>query len=338
MSMLVRHDAANAVDQAGLAQSIVFDGLTDDPANDEAHQRLDEDMLNAAAYAEFELRSEQLGSLHRIVRGTRIDMPLARHMRMAVEYRNTHQHDDIAPDFGSVPRTEKIAGVVLKNRNRFGDTEVALRRRSEFAATTASSVTHAMNPAPRLDLQFGLEINADATESGELQVFGMRDQVRAALLYRLDKRDYVQIQPAWSRYRTQAGNYLGSGKQISWELGHLFRTGYPDWKARLTGIHTRFSNAADAVLGLPVEANIYGLCFGSGDASRFVYSRAWRPYADYCATHNDSSGRGYSAALGLGGSLVGHDRLSLDLSQESGGANVVNGLSRAFELNYRFYY
>ena len=338
MSMLTRHDAANAVGQVGYAQSIVFDGLTHDPANDEAQQRLSEDVLAGASYVNLELRGEQFGSLHRIVRSTRVEMPVVQHLRMGVEYWNTHQRNDVAPDFGSVPRTERIAGLVLKNHGTHGDTELALRRRNEFAATTEASVTHAMSPVARLDVQFGLEVHADANESTDLQVFGMRNQFMTSLLYRPGKREYVQIQPGWSRYYTQSGEYLGSGNQFSWELGYLLRTEYPDWKARLMGIHAGFNTAPGATLALPGNANIYGLCFGSGAAAQSVYTRAWRPYADYCATHNDTSGQGYNAALGIAGAVAGHDSLSLGWSQESGGVNVVNGLSRTLKLNYRFYY
>ena len=338
MSVPVRHDAANAVGQAGLAQSIAFDGLTDDPFNDEMQQRLNEDVLAASSFADVELRSEHVGSLHRIVRSTRVEMPVARQMRVSVEYWNTHQRSDVAPAFGIVPGVERIAGLVLKNRCPGGDTEIGLRRRNEFTATTEAHVTHAMRVEPRVDMQLGLEMHANASESEDLQVFGMRNQVNVSLLYRPGRREYVQVQPGWSRYYTQTGNYLGSGNQFSWELGHLLRTEYPDLKVRLMGIHAGFNPVANATLALPGNANIVGLCVGSGMATRSAYTQAWRPYADYCATHNAASGQGYNAALGVAGSLAGQDSLSLDWSQGSGGANIANVMAREIKLNYRIYY
>ena len=194
-----------------------FDGLTDDPDNNEAQQRLTEDVLAAAGFVDIELRSEQLGTLHGTTQSTRIETPLTPHLRLAAEFWKTRQANDTASDFGSVPPTERVAGILLKNHGSFGDTEIALRRRNEYAKTTESHVTHAMNIAPRLNLQLGLEFNAAATESNDLRVFGMRDQFSTGLLYRFSKREYVQVQPVWARYYTQAGEFLGSGNHFSWE-------------------------------------------------------------------------------------------------------------------------
>jgi hypothetical protein len=91
------------------------------------------------------------------------------------------------------------------------------------------------------------------------------------------------------------------------------------------------------MLPLPDNMNIYGACFGTGELNRRVYTYAWRPYVDGCATNNDLSGQGYNAMLGLAGSVAGRDQLSLTLSQVRGGANLVNGLIREFKLNYRYF-
>jgi hypothetical protein len=50
------------------------------------------------------------------------------------------------------------------------------------------------------------------------------------------------------------------------------------------------------------------------------------------------SGQGYNAQLDFAGSALGHDQLSITMSQEVGGTNIVNGLSREIKLNYRYFY
>jgi hypothetical protein len=77
---------------------------------------------------------------------------------------------------------------------------------------------------------------------------------------------------------------------------------------------------------------------GSGESYRNAYTKGFRLFGNYCATNNDLSGQGYNAELGLLGSIVGHDQLSLVLRRESGGANISNGLSSELKLNYRYYY
>ncbi len=338
MPMLVRHDVANAVGKEGLAQSIVFEGLRDDPANDEAHTRLSEDAMAAAGHVEFELRDEKVGSLRSRAQRTRVEIPFDSHMRVAAEFWNTRQSDTTASAFGKLPAAEKVAGVMLKKRSGLGETEIALRRRGEFTNTTEAHVTHAMTVAPRTDLQVVLESNAAATETNELRVFGMRDQASIGVLYHFSKREYLHIQPAWARYYTQSGEFLGSGSQYSWELGHHVRIGYPDLKVRLTGIHAGFQSVAGASLVLPGKVNIYGICADAGDSYRNGYSKAWRPSLDMCATHNDLSGQGYNAAFGLAGPVAGHDQLSVSMMQERGATNVLNVLSRELKLNYRYFF
>lgn len=338
MSMPVRHDAANAVGQERYAQSIAFEGLANNPDNNEAHLRLSEDALAYAGYVDFGLQSQQLASLHRNIQSTRIEMPLAQHVRMGVEFWNTRQSNDVLPDFGPVPSTEKIAGIFMKNHGSLGDTEIAVRRRNELANSTEALLNHDVNILPRIALQFGAEFHADATESTDLLVFGMRNQIKTGLTYAVSKRDYLNVEPGWARYYTQTGDYLGNGSHISWELGHLFRTEYPDWKVRLTGEQIRFNGATNTALPLPDNQNVYGLCGGFGEAYQIAYTRAWLPYANYCATDNNVSGQGYNVLLGLSGSVAGHDRLALSVSQERGGVNIINGLSRELRLNYRYFY
>jgi hypothetical protein len=89
---------------------------------------------------------------------------------------------------------------------------------------------------------------------------------------------------------------------------------------------------------LPDNANVYGLCFGFGEAFQHTYTQAWRPYFDYCTTQGNLGGQGYNAMLGLAGSVAGHDHLAVTFSQGLGGANYVNGLVRELTVRYRYYF
>jgi len=338
LSLAARHDAANTVGRFGEAQSIIFQGMADDPDSDEKHQRLSEDMLAAASELDVGWRAEKIGGLHRRVQTVSVEMPLAHALRMRVEYRKTQQSNDEPTSFGVTPQVERVTGLSLKYRSAIGDSAFVLRRRNEYADTTELHMTHAMKIAPRLHLQLGAQFNAAADESNLLQLFGMRDQFAAKMLYTFSKREYLQVESAWANYRTQAGAQMGGGKRLAWELGYRARTEYPDLNMRVNGTHTRFDHSAISALALPGDANVYGVCGGFGDGVRISYTRAWRPYADVCATHNAVSGRGYNATLGFAGAVIGHDQFSFTLRQERGGANLINGLSHEFALNYRRYF
>jgi len=338
MSMLMRHDVARAIGQERHAQATVFAGLADDPDNDEAHQRLVEDALAAASHIGLELKKTELGNLHGTARSAKVALALSTHLKVRAEFRQTHQASDVPLNFGSTPPIETVMGIRLENHGEMGNSEILLRRRQEFARTMTVQARHAMDILPRLNLQLGAEVNAEAPESEELGVFGMRDQAEAGLFYRPSNREYAQMHVAGGRYYIQNGDFLGSGQTLSWELGHLFRTQNPDLKMRLNGVHARFNSNANAAIALPEDVNIYSLCLGTGELPRPFYSRAWRLAADACATRNDIGGSGYSLAFGLAGSVIGRDQLSLSAMQGSVGSNLTDALIREFTLNYRYFY
>ncbi len=336
LPILARHDAAMAVQQTAYAQSIAFEGLTNSPGSDETHLRLKEDVLVTASHINIELKEEKIGSLHRFIQNYQIEKQFTSAARLAVEFGRTQQSNETLSTFGSVPSTEKITGLALKNNGRFGDTEIALRHRNELSRTTEIQLAHEIGLMPRIKLRLAGEFDAAATESNELHVFGMRNQLKTGLTYNFSKREYLHLEPIWVRYFTQAGESLGNGNHISWEIAHQVRTEYPDWKFRLIGIHTRFNPEANPAFALPANANLYGGCFGFGENLRRSYTRTWRLYWDSCATHNDLSGVGYNATFGLVGSVAGPDHLSISLKQERGGVNIIGGVSHEFMMNYRY--
>lgn len=240
MPIFNRNDAARAVDQIRYAQSIVFDGLTLNPNDNEAHQRLSADSLATASHISLEMRREQLGSLRGIVQSTLVEAPIVPNLRLAVELGQTRQASNDPLVLGNVPPTEKVASIALKMQGSLGDTEIMVRRRHEYGKTSEFRATHGMDLIHGVNLQFGAERHAAANESIPLRIFGMRDQIDTTLLYAFSKREYLRMQPSFARYYTQNGDFIGSGNHLSWELGYHIRTEYPDWTARLTGIHTRF--------------------------------------------------------------------------------------------------
>lgn len=338
MTMLTRHDAALATDQLALAQDIVFNGLQDDPENEEAHQRLTEDVLSGASHLDIGLANSHFGSWSGNLMRTRLETPLAFHTRLGLEYLHTRQSDATLTTPQGTPGLEQIRGISLLHQDGSSRSELSLQQRSEYGSTTALHAAHEWRPIARLGVTLDAEYHSAATEANDLRVFGMRNQFEATLQYNVSRREYVRLQPGMSRYYTQSGAVLGSGRHLAWEAGYLVRMESPELTVRVTGFSGRYSSDANAVFALPGDADLLGLCAGSGGTDRWTYTRAWRPYLDACTTHNSVSGQGYNAALGLAGSLLGQDLLSFSFSQELGGTNLVNGMSRELKLNYRYYF
>jgi len=336
--ILARHDTANAIDQKNRAQSIAFNGLINDPDDHNLYERFQADSLAAASHINLSASDQLLGSLHRILQSASVETAVSDHLRIATEFSNMQQTYDVIPNFGNVPQTEKIAGITFKYSDNLGSTEIGLRNRESYVTTKPAHLQHETNLSPHVALQLKWEINAPADESNDLLLFGMRNELSTGVIYRFSKREYLQLQPRWVRYYTQTGDYLGSGNHLNWELGKLIRIEYPNLSARLKGFHTGFNDAGFTTLALPININYYAACLGAGELNRTNYSRTWHPHLDSCATHNEQSGLGYNAELGLQGSVLGHDQLSIRFSQTIAGENQTNGLSQDIKLNYRYFY
>lgn len=338
LSRPVLHDALKSLERPDLARSVAFEELEDEPESLSAHIRLVEGILATASFVDAGIYNAQVGSLHRSGRYLRVDMPFGRNTRIALELDAARQADDATPAYATVPTGDRLGGMSLRHRSSMGDTRLAVRRRNEFAQTTAVELTHAIEFRSGIDLKLSAASRDAATESILLREFGMRDRVGATLSYAVSKRDYLQLESAWGRYASQLGERLGNGRSLNWELGHRFHLDYPDWKVSVIGMHTRFSTAAAAPIWLPSDTDLYGACAALGDARRQTYARAWHPYLNYCVTRNDISGSGYNAALGLAGPLAGADQLSLGYGRERGGVGLAYGQSHEFTLNYRYYF
>jgi len=93
---------------------------------------------------------------------------------------------------------------------------------------------------------------------------------------------------------------------------------------------------------LPEGSTTWGVCFGMGENLggqnlRDVYTRGWRHFYDVCRNRNTLNGAGYSAALGVAGSVTGEDHVSLGFEQSSGGAGT-GAMTRSVALRYRHYF
>jgi hypothetical protein len=333
-----RHDAALALDQTRYAQSIVFEGLENDPADNEAHQRLTDDVIAAASQVNFEFRDEQIGSLHNVVQHTEIEIPVTNRLRLALDVGETRQSSDAPLLLIDPPARERIAGVSLLSRNGFGQTKFVMLHRNEYDNTNEFSLTHDMEISSGLNLQINAEANAEATESNDLRVFGMRNQFDASMNYAFGKSQFVRVQPIYARYFTQKGEYLGNGSHISLEMGHHIRSEYPDWSVRLTGDFTKFDSSGTSNLILPENADQYGVCMDFGNSYKLAYTRALRPFFDYCLTDNSVTGQGYKATVGVSAPVAGHDSLSVMYLQEVGGLNITDGQTTELTVRYRYFF
>ena len=266
----------------------------------------------------------------------------------------------------AAPASDRLHSIEARWLGGRGDSSVTVFRREEWQGVSGLRMSQSLQWGRRINLEAGLDYRADSTLSLPMQVFGYESGLHASLNYTLGKREYVRIAPRMSRYYTQFGDYLGSGRALDLEAGYRIRTEYPDWRVRAFATYLRTSPAEGvgeafiASLPQPVRAAIgsgdfdpvaffipqgstnYGVCISMGENLagqnlQTVYSRAWRPFLDFCLNDNTVSGPGYTGTLGMAGSVTGEDHLSVQL-QSSDGFVSGAGMTRSLGLRYRHYF
>lgn len=347
-----RHEAAVRTQQYRLAEDIAFNELERRPNDDEMHLRLTNSVLARYNGVEAGYTRFRRGVVSGNEFTADVGVWLSPRLRLSVDVSHIDQGLNAFGTLASVPEHDTAFGVTALFRHSIGETRFTLFHRDALAEFTGIRATYGRPLGPRVTARIGLAYNDRALETTSLAVGGVRDRAFVGLDYLFSKREYILGELSAARYYTQGERtFIGSGQELSWELGHRFRTEYPDWNVRLAGSFNRFNqsgsgDAGTAVLNpggaipaasffLPQNFAVYGVYTGFGTGYRETYTRAIRPFLDVGVTHNTVTGQGYGAILGASGSLIGPDRLTVYASTGRGG-NGTNELSREVGLKYLY--
>jgi hypothetical protein len=276
---------------------------------------------------------------------------LSPRLRLSADVSYIDQHLGSLGVLAYVPQRDVTYGLTALFRHRIGTTRISVFQRNALGELTGARVSYGRPLGPRVTGNIGLAYNDRADETSSLLVGGVRDRAFVNAEYVFSKREYVLGELSASRYYTQDRTFIGSGQQLSWELGHRFRTEYPDFHVRLAGSFNRFNRSGSgdtmtAVLNpdgtiptaaffLPDNFTVYGIYTGFGTFYQTNYTRGIRPFVDVGVSHNTVTGQGYGAILGASGSVFGADRLTAYGSIGRGG-NGTNELSREIGLRYMY--
>lgn len=358
-----RFDAAYELEHWPMALSTAFHGMEANPTDAELYQRYMEKAPLHANYGELTWTKRHLGNLRQQISTARLSLQATRRLRLDLEGASTDQalDDELAGPLAPTSDREKGIGLTWM-RNR-GDTQFQVQRHRELTGYTSWKIGQDYELNGSVDLSASYAHREPADDTTALQLAGSRDRLAGSVQYRFSKREYVTISPSTARYYTQYGDYLGKGGQVDMELGYRARTEYPDWNARLIGTtahYTADGTVQGAILNVVPPADLadllaapggaagyfipetyhsYGVCAGMGQYLRDTpYSRAWRPFFEYCSTHHSIYGTGFATEFGIVGSVDGEDRLTLRFDLSSDGQNSGGGYSRVWTLGYRRYY
>lgn len=265
-----------------------------------------------------------------------------------------HRKQDV---LGLYPRRIQGIRAGFLFRHRKGSLELLGGMRDGLASHAAAGLQGDWQLDSRSLLEFGLQTGAEATESVRLKVGGLKDEARLALHQRIAPRDTLSVRGAVSNLADQERNSLGRGYSLDAELTHRLLAGWPDTVLRTYAGYHRYRTtgtpeggayllmpspggvrpAADASYFVPESFGQAGVGIMVGQDGRSSYLRAWQPFLSADAGWNSSSGTAYRFEGGVGGPLVGLDRLELSFSRESGSQGSNDTTSR-IDMRYRYYF
>ena len=359
-----RYDTARELGHVQQAIDIAFKGMLqqdDEPLYDRYRQHVPAQ----ANYVQLGWGVEHQGGLnnHGLRFETRLVISPKLHLTLSGSRQQQAGADPVLQAL--TPATDRLASVQARWLGERGETSVTIARRDELDGLMSFRLQQTVQLGGRLNLEAGVDARTESTVSLPMQVAGYENSLYGAANYTLGKREYVRIAPRYSRYYTQFGDELGSGRLLDLEFGYRIRTEYPDWRlrafltrqlfsrssvlssasqARLPGLQEAVSNETIDLLTyfIPESSTTWGACWGMGENLagqnlQTTYSRAWRPFFDLCLNHNTVSGNGRTGTLGLAGSVTGEDHLLLQL-QKNGGTQPGSSPTNSLAVRYRRYF
>ncbi len=361
-----KYDTAYALGDVQQALDTAFEGMSQPYGDEPLYDRFRQHAPLNANYVQVLSNYENFGTLNR--HGVQFEGRMVVHPKLHAVLGWSRMQQS-SPDAELSPLTHEVDRLDSLTANWLGQpgpTSITLFRRHEAQTTTGLRFAQTLKLGPRLSMDAGFNYRDESGISQPMSVAGYESRLFGNMTYVIGKREYLRFSPEISRYYTQYGDYLGAGRSIGIEAGYRVRTEYPDWLVRANWTRQTFSadgNLSASSLAqlpagiqtgvatgdmdplryfLPEGGNTLGACLSMGEnlggqSLQTIYSKAWRPFGDVCLSHNSVAGAGYSAVLGVAGSLTGEDHLSLQW-RGSDGIGSTSSTNRSLSIRYRHYF
>ncbi|WP_429499293.1 tetratricopeptide repeat protein [Robbsia andropogonis] len=346
-------DAAIALDRPAQAEQLAYRGLDGASASDVLHNRLLDTAMNWPQSLSAGVDSTTAHPLDTIEQRASGSVKIGEHYMVGVDNVQRFQRSADSTQLTNVPGLDTTTSVYVRRQTQSTAVQASAGVRHGASTVYPMSVSAEVNRGGVLSGQVSLGRDQAANESQILSVGGVKDNATVSARWNATNRIYASATFEAARYYSQARNNVGSGTNVSAELGYRVRTTYPDYTVRVIGVRGDYhaSGSPDGLLGrlipsdagTPTSATVmpqsytqYGAFIGFGTDARDTYSRAWRPYADIGIVHDSNQGWGPQASVGIGGSVFGGDRLVFYFSRQQ-----VSGVGTAVTLmgvNYIYFY
>jgi len=358
-------EAAQRLGRGAQAQTLAFEQMLRTPDDDRLAPMLAQALTppalplpaTQAAYADAGLRTFTQQPLREFAQWLAASVPLSQHLALGLQAEQARRASEDAAQLVAPAGADRRLAASLR-------AQATPEQAWQLDLEQRQGLQHANGAALRWqqDLGQGLALDAragwhqDTVDSIYLRIGGLRNGLEATAQQRWSATDSVALSAQAHEYRSQSGARLGGGQVLRVDAEHGLRLAYPDVAAYGGAAALRFAaqpgldpllagllppaqraSAGNAVfLGQDTNQLEFGLRLG--ESARSQATRALRPYASFGLLHDSVSGYAPQWDLGVAGSVLGGDTLTLGLRGGSALGNSQSAPQREWKLAYRWYF
>lgn len=353
---LTGSDRTQALDRLGwlpAAQTEAFNALAGAPDNDHRYDEWLDEAMKQRPSAGLRVEYASLRPLETVSIFTDAGLTLTDHLGLKLRHTERFNHSMDKSELGWVPRRDEETSIALVHADVHHRYELELGRRDGLASQNTGLLSASWTPESRLRLDLQVGVNRYTDDDTWLALGGSKDFVGAALSWDSQRDWFASVDVQRARYKTQDGFRLGTGTGASATLGYHVRTEGPPIDLSAYVSHWGYSsrsalvydfaplmpdkqapNAADI---MPDNTSQYGLTLSLGSDQMTEYQRGWKPFLAVSLLHDSQRGWGPGVSAGIGGSLLGRDRLGFYITHEPASQGDSQQTTRV-GLYYRFFY
>lgn len=341
-------DVVNALSRSGHiehAKQLVYDGLEKNPNNDEYYKTMhdlytdDKSIASSFSYNHRSVLTYQEFDL-------KTDIPFSKKYVSTsnVRYRQYHSDDPIS--LPEIPTKDQSASVEVKNRDKYFTWDISLGYRDYLDSIWTGSIDLQYRYGSS-SLSIDTDYHTDADESVYMSLGGYKDSISVGLNHQLMGSLELNGVLKLSRFYVAGGDKAGEADEVLLSVTKHLREGYPDVGFRSSvgyyGYSERFADGKiNTILpSYPVQLlpeSFFQWSIGSyyGIKTQEIFQRKWRPYGNIDVAYNSQNGTGFSVIGGIGGMLLGEDRLSLEANYASSFGNIGDDYYRLSLMYYLY--
>lgn len=364
IATILQHDPANlpvsikvqAFDRLGLtpqAQTLAFESLKHAPRNDSKAETWQDLALRNPASTDLTIDYGLIDPLQTESVTADSSIRLTHGLGLKLEHIERLNKSTDKSTMPWVPRHDRQTSLAVLGYGQHANytAQFGVRDGLSTYATGKIAADLALDANWNANIRIGANNYVD--NSALLSVGASKNFAAASLSWDSQNSWFANASAEYDTYKVQGGPTLGTGVNYTGEIGYHVRLNNPSLSISAVTNQWRYNARSEdipelarlmpdgevpnAATVLPENTFQYGLSITIGNELADQYRHRWAPFLQASWIHDQIQGWGISVRGGIGGSVLGRDRLGLFVSHETAGQGNSQPTTQA-GLAYRIFY